>query len=376
MKRVFFWSPHIDPQVATFKSVTNSMLSLIKYSSKFEVSILNVFGEWDDFVDDKIFKINLIKSRFLIKRRFKGFFRSRFLYLMISLLSFNSLVKILRNKKPDFMIIHLITSLPLIIFLLNNFNTKLILRISGLPKLNFLRRFLWKVASKKITYVICPTQETKNQIASYKIFEDEKLIFLPDPIIEVKKISEKKNEPIIEKFEKPFFLSVGRFTKQKNHLFLINFFSKNQHYLNDHKLIIIGDGELERVYKKEIKNQNLNNKIKILNFKKNIFNYIKTAKCIFSSSLWEDPGFIMIESAFIGTPVISSDCPNGPKEFINDNRNGFIYKSNDEKSFQEQLDKFFGITNDKLFEKIKSAKKRSKMYTTYNNYKKLSYLLN
>ena len=46
-------------------------------------------------------------------------------------------------------------------FVLNNFKTKLILRISGRPKLNFLRYLLWKIASKKIKYVICPTEETK-----------------------------------------------------------------------------------------------------------------------------------------------------------------------------------------------------------------------
>ena len=29
MKKIFFWSPHIDPQVATVKSVINSLKSLL-----------------------------------------------------------------------------------------------------------------------------------------------------------------------------------------------------------------------------------------------------------------------------------------------------------------------------------------------------------
>ena len=98
MKKVFFWSPHIDSQVATFKSVKNSIQSLIKYSNKFEVSLLNVFGEWDDFSNEKVLKVNLIKNRYLIKRKYKGFINSRFLYLIISFLSFIPLIRILKKK--------------------------------------------------------------------------------------------------------------------------------------------------------------------------------------------------------------------------------------------------------------------------------------
>ena len=51
------------------------------------------------------------------------------------------LFKILKKTKPDYLIIHLLTSIPLLLFNLFNFDTKLILRISGFPKLNFLESF-------------------------------------------------------------------------------------------------------------------------------------------------------------------------------------------------------------------------------------------
>ena len=113
-----------------------------------------------------------------------------------------------------------------------------------------------------------------------------------------------------------------------------------------------------------------------MGYKKNIFNYIRKAKCVISTSLWEDPGFIMVESAFIGTPIISSDCPNGPKEFIGNSESGFIFISNNANSFKKELDNFLNISKDELLKKKSRAKKRSKLFTGYNNYKKLSYLLN
>ena len=87
MKKIYFWSPHIDPQVATLKSVYNSINSIQKYGNKFKPTLLNVFGEWDKYNFDFIDKINLILDRNLIKRKYKGFLNSRILYIKIFLSS-------------------------------------------------------------------------------------------------------------------------------------------------------------------------------------------------------------------------------------------------------------------------------------------------
>ena len=68
-KKVFYWSPHINEQIATVKAVVNSALSLIKYSKNYDPTIINVFGEFDEYKNffrcNKIEVINLINSRIL-----------------------------------------------------------------------------------------------------------------------------------------------------------------------------------------------------------------------------------------------------------------------------------------------------------------------
>ena len=79
---------------------------------------------------------------------------------MIFILSFNSLKRFILNKKPEFLIVHLITSLPLFLNLIYNFDTKIILRISGKPQMNLIRYIFWKIALKKVYKVTFPTLES------------------------------------------------------------------------------------------------------------------------------------------------------------------------------------------------------------------------
>ena len=91
MKTIYFWSPHIDPQVATLKSVYNSLNSLNKYGKNIQTLLINVFGEWDWIDSKSIRKIDLILNRQLIKRKFRGYLKSRFLYFSIFFLSYEPL---------------------------------------------------------------------------------------------------------------------------------------------------------------------------------------------------------------------------------------------------------------------------------------------
>ena len=70
-----------------------------------------------------------------------------------------------------------------------------------------------------------------------------------------------------------------------------------------------------------------------------------------STSLWEDPGFTMIEAAFFNCSIISSNCESGPKEFLKNNEAGFLFKSNDEEDFLKQFSSFYNSKEEQLFKK-------------------------
>ena len=379
MKKIFYWSPFLS-NVATIGNVLNSAYSLNKYGkNSFKTYILDVLGEWSNRKKDLLEKnINYIKlGKLSINLPISGFIKSRILSMFLFVLKIFPLYFLLKREKPDYLIIHLLTSIPLVLLLFFNFETRFILRISGLPQLNFLRKFLWKTISKKISLVTCPSFETMDYIKKSKIFDENKIIVLHDPIINNSLIFKKKNDPNInsKSFKKDYFLSIGRLTKQKNHKLLIDLFLHLKKSGKDFFLYILGEGEEEQFLRKKILKLNLQDRVFLLGFKKNIYPYIHSSRAIISPSLWEDPGAVMVEAAFCNRIVLSSNCKNGPKEFLMNNKAGYLFENNDLDSLVKAFNQLIMDSPEQIYKKKVLAKINSKKYTIFNHYLTLRNLL-
>ena len=379
--KIFYWSPFLVP-IATPKAVVNSAKALQNYGKGYECSIINFFGEFNKFQEDlenkDIKLINFFNNKLLNFLPKYGKLQSRLSFILIFALSFFPLKKLISNQKPDFLIIHLITSLPLILLIFFKFKTKFILRISGLPKLGILRKFLWKKALSKIYIVTCPTKSTANYIESLGIVDKEKIKTLYDPIIEINKINLQKKQNINLPFkEEKYFFTAGRLTKQKNFLFLCKAIKKIIIDVPDFKIIIAGDGEDKSKILSFIKKKNLQKNIFLIGHVENIFPYISLSQGFILTSLWEDPGFVLIEAAACRSPVFSSDCPEGPKEIIKNNSNGLLFKSNDENDLVKNFIKFKDIISSPERKKklILNNLILTRQFSFFNHYVKLNKIL-
>ena len=239
-----------------------------------------------------------------------------------------------------------------------------------MPKFTFFRKLLWKYGLKKVLYIFCPTIETKRNLE--ELFPDYKFKFklLRDPIINTKEILKKKKD-INNLIEKKYFLSIGRLTRQKNYILLLRLI-KNLHKFDiNRKFVIIGEGEERLKLLKYIKENNLENFVKLIGYKKNIFPYLRDCEALISSSLWEDPGFTIVEAGYCGIPIISSNCPNGPKEILMNGKGGYLFKSNSIEEFQKSLEAFLNDDKESINKKRILTKKISKQFTIFNHYQNL-----
>ncbi len=367
MKKIFYWSPFLT-KIATIKSVINSASILKKKDHLSEVYIINSVGEWNDYkneIESKNLKIiNLISFNLHNYLPKNGYLQSRLSLIIISFVTLLPLIFTLVKVKPNYFIAHLNTLM--IMILSHFFKIKFIIRISGYPKLHFLRHFLWKMFSKKLFAIICPTDLTKKLLQEKKIFKENGIHRIEDPVFnleEIKNNSGKKSNNL---------LAIGRLTKQKNFNFLINCFSYiEKKYPGTYKLNILGDGEQRNDLENLVSKLKLENSVYLIGHKDNVNDYFKESKCFILSSLWEDPGFVLIEAAMNETFILSSDCPNGPREFIENNKAGLLYESNNIESFLENFDKMLNLNDKDKNDIISFSKNKSYLYSSEEHYKKM-----
>jgi len=376
-KSVYYWSPFLI-KIATIDAVINSAYSLNRYSNKYNCSIINSIGEFNFYNNELLKKkINIIKLNNLDLYKYlpsKGILGSRLSFAIIFIISFIKLKKILKENSPDYLIIHLITSLPLFLNYIFNFKTKIILRISGYPKLNFVRKFFWKILLKKVYKITCPTNQTKDFIIKENLAANNKIVVLQDPVIDVKKINIMRKDKNIEDFGKYIF-AAGRLTKQKNFKFLIETFYKISSKFKLLNLVIAGEGEEECYLKKLVKKYKIQNRVFFVGHQNNIYKFFNNCECFILTSLWEDPGFVLIEAAFCRANIISSNCFNGPKDFFDDKRIGYVFDVNNNEEFIKLLEI---VLNDKDLKNNNNKKillSRTRDYTIFRHFQKLDYFL-
>ena len=162
LKKIIYWSPHINPQIATVKAVLNSAKCLSKYEKNSQVNIINVFGEWNDFENicykNNIKLINLTNFKFNLP--INGFLKSRFFYIFISIVSIFKLPLIIFKLKPDYFIAHLIV-IP-VLFIHLQFKNKIYFKNFRFAKIEFLEKIFGKYCQK--IYILLPVQNYLNQL--------------------------------------------------------------------------------------------------------------------------------------------------------------------------------------------------------------------
>ena len=102
---------------------------------------------------------------------------------------------------------------------------------------------------------------------------------------------------------------------------------------------------------------------------------MKKSKCLILTSLWEDPGFVLVEAGYNNCQVISSNCPNGPNEIISDD-GGYLFKSNDSESLVNTIKSFYNDSDKSRLSKKVKLKKRLKNFTFFHHSLVLKKILN
>lgn len=222
-----------------------------------------------------------------------------------------------------------------------------------------------KIYTKEIDYIITPSNFYKEKMIEDGIPENK--IKALHNFVELKDYD-------LELSDEGYALYFGRLSKEKGILNLINAFTK----LKEGKLYIAGEGPEKETIEKIIKENNLEDRIKLLGFLNadQMKDTIRKCKFVVLPSIWYDNcPYSVMETLAIGKPVIGADIGGIPELVIN-NRSGFTYKYDDIEELSSKMEELFD--NKELVEKFgENAKKQAEdNYSKEYYYKEISKIYN
>jgi len=191
---------------------------------------------------------------------------------------------------------------------------------------NFLMRFVYKLANNKIVAV---SQGVAQDLIENFGVKKEKIAVIYN-LQDLEEINKASLEDLGE-FKNLFFgkkviISMGRLVPQKGFQYLIEGFKKVSEKFSESILVILGEGKLKGELEKLIEKLNLKEKVFLLGFQKNPFKFLKNSSLFVLSSIYEGFSNVLIEAMACSLPVISTDCPSGPKEILDPDCNFQVEK--------------------------------------------------
>ena len=172
--------------------------------------------------------------------------------------------------------------------------------------------------------IIGVSQGVKNDIKQFLKINEQKLSVVYSPIITEDlfvNASQVCGHFWFQHCSVPVILGVGRLTYQKRFDVLIRAFAIVRRH-KDVRLLILGEGEERLRLESLITTLRLQEDVNLPGFESNPFKYMSRARLFVLSSDWEGLPGVLIQALACGCPVISTDCPSGPREILKDGRLG------------------------------------------------------
>ena len=173
--------------------------------------------------------------------------------------------------------------------------------------------------------VVTVSRGLEREMQSDYQIESSKVITIPNFYDTVQICQYAKQELLVSNtclFNKPVLIHSGRFHPQKEHLKLLKIFQRVRQQI-DCRLLLLGDGELKTDIISRAKYLGLviseDSKpadVCVLGYQQNPFQFIARASLFVFTSSWEGFPNALAEAMICGTPVISTDCPTGPRELL------------------------------------------------------------
>lgn len=226
-------------------------------------------------------------------------------------------------------------------------NTRLIFREVSTPSKNMKLQGIAKFVLKTLvnwTYpmaqqVVCVSKGVEADFREYYGYKKNNLVTIYNPVLDDAYFEKLKMSVAHQFFNEnnKVILAVGRLTEAKNFGFLIRSFKALHDQHPDTRLIILGEGELRAEFEALITELVLNEVVDLPGFHSNPYAYFKYASLFVLSSNWEGLPGVLIQALASKVKVVSTNCPSGPMEILDNAKFGLLVECNDQEGLTQAM---------------------------------------
>lgn len=192
------------------------------------------------------------------------------------------------------------------------------------------RQFLWKRFAKRVyrsaNLVLANSEGLRQQVLDYFQLPADQVRVLRN-VLDTDRLDRMASERIdVDDAARFRLLTVGRIDQHKGHGDLLEAVRRLVHDHGQNEILwqIIGDGPTRVSLMEEVQRKNLINHVQWLGIQTNPYPYYRAANLFCLPSLTEGSPNVLLEALALGTPVISTDCPSGPRELLEQGRWGYL----------------------------------------------------
>lgn len=245
------------------------------------------------------------------------------------------LARLIRKERPDALLATLIEAnvTAVVAHRLSRTRTRLVLREANTPSRDLLQHIRWKkrVIGRHLRRIYAPADCIV--AVSKGVYKDlievmgipaHKVVMIPNPI-PIQAIRAQAELPVEHPWLRPgappVVMGIGRLTYQKDFATLIRAFAQVAAHL-DARLIILGEGEDRPGLEQLAQELGVGDRVALPGFDPNPYRYLKRSRLFVLSSAYEGFPNALIQAMVCGCPVVSTDCPSGPREILDGGRYG------------------------------------------------------
>jgi len=207
------------------------------------------------------------------------------------------------------------------------------------PLLRWLRCWPMRWVYPGVERIIAVSEGVAEDILKITGLPREKVLAIPNPVIGndlLVKSRQSTAHPWFTGNGPPIIIGCGRLTQQKDFATLIRAFALVR-ARRECRLIILGEGGLRPELEKRVVDLGLGTSVALPGFVANPYPYMAKASLFVLSSLWEGSPTVLTEALALGVPVVSTDCPSGPRETLADGRFGPLVPIGDPERLAEAM---------------------------------------